>query len=512
MDTMFTTYAMTLPTKKWTEETRERAIGVISQWHQQWFPADRLPVNIRVRIRHSQDDEVFRLEVQNTHPQTGSTHLIIATLTPYKGQLVFDLRVKFAPGKDSIIPHRRAELPPKPVRALVAEMAKLLEVYDAERRISPTIRQVNSAIEGEALAADFINALARRLPILVETTVDKSVQSSHTGPLLEDLVRIAHIAHITSLEAVNSFNAYCTTKVLDKNYVTILWPHPVQPFTFHTVTPNREQIENPILEAAALQPDIPTQAPPRFATSRPVQPAAPKPTPVATQAATDLSPVVEQLKRTIDEHQLHIEQLDDALEEVEAERDEFAESLEEKEVAAEELSAEVALLRGRLDALTLQALDLDAELARTRPDRVLRTVLDAVNRARSECRHLEFLPTAFTTADELQGPNPRQVLQDLKALDNAVANWRRDVFPIAGLQSYLRDSAGLDFAPRISEDTHHRHGEWYSAMHKNQQIHIGAHLRRGKNRTLIRIYMHVNTVEKTIVIAKIVRHGPDSTS
>ena len=105
---MFTTYAMTLPTKKWTEETRERAIGVISQWHQQWFPADRLPVNIRVRIRHSHDDEVFRLEVQNTHPQTGSTHLIIATLTPYKGQLVFDLRVKFAPGKDSIIPHRRA--------------------------------------------------------------------------------------------------------------------------------------------------------------------------------------------------------------------------------------------------------------------------------------------------------------------------------------------------------------------------------------------------------------------
>ena len=105
---------MTLPTKKWTEETRERAIAVISQWHQQWFPADRLPINIRVRIRHSQDDEVFRLEVQNTHPQTGGTHLIIATLTPYKGQLVFDLRVKFAPGKDSIIPHRRAELPPTP--------------------------------------------------------------------------------------------------------------------------------------------------------------------------------------------------------------------------------------------------------------------------------------------------------------------------------------------------------------------------------------------------------------
>jgi len=347
---------------------------------------------------------------------------------------------------------------------------------------------------------------------LVETTVDKSVQSSHTGLLLEDLVGIAHIAHITSIDAVDSFNAYCNGKVLDKNYVTILWPHPAQPMTFHTVTPNREQIENPILEAAALQPDIPTQAPPRFSTSRPAQSVLPTPTPVVAQATTDLTPVVEQLKRTVNEHQLHIEQLDDALEEVEAERDEFAELLEEKEVEAEELSTEVALLRGRLAELTVLTVDLDAELARARPDRVLRTVLDAVNRARSECKHLEFLPTAFTTANELQGPNPRQVLQDLKALDNAVANWRRDVFPIAGLQSYLRDSAGLDFAPRISEDTHHRHGEWYSALHKNKQIHIGAHLRRGKNRTLIRIYMHVDTAEKSIVIAKIVRHGPDSTS
>ncbi len=397
-------------------------------------------------------------------------------------------------------------------RICIAELSKLLEVYDAERRISPTIRKVTTAIEGEALAADFIHALARRLPILVETTVDKSVQSSHTGLLLEDLVGIAHIAHITSIDAVDSFNAYCNGKVLDKNYVTILWPHPAQPMTFHTVTPNREQIENPILEAAALQPDIPTQAPPRFSTSRPAQSVLPTPTPVVAQATTDLTPVVEQLKRTVNEHQLHIEQLDDALEEVEAERDEFAELLEEKEVEAEELSTEVALLRGRLAELTVLTVDLDAELARARPDRVLRTVLDAVNRARSECKHLEFLPSAFTTANELQGPNPRQVLQDLKALDNAVANWRRDVFPIAGLQSYLRDSAGLDFAPRISEDTHHRHGEWYSALHKNKQIHIGAHLRRGKNRTLIRIYMHVDTAEKSIVIAKIVRHGPDSTS
>lgn len=505
---------MTLPTKKWTEETREQAISVITKWHTQWFPADRLPANIRVRIRHAQDDEVFRVEVLNTHPQTNATNLIIATLTPYRGQLVFDLRTKFVPGKDSIIPHRRAELPPKQVRLLVSEMANVLEVYDAERRISPSIRQVSSALDGEALAADFIDALARRLPILVETIADKSVETSLTGPMLDDLIGIAHIAHITTEIALEAFNQYCKGKVLNKNYVTILWPHPAPPITFHTVSPSREQIELPILEAAALQPEIPTQAPPRFSLSRanhqaPTVQAAPD---VSPSKSVELDQTIERLQRTVDEHQSHIEQLDDALEEVESERDEFAELLEEKEVEAEELSAEVALLRGRLDAVTLQALDLEAELARARPDRVLRTVLDAVNRARTECKNLEFLPSAFATANELQGPNPRQVLQDLKALDNAVANWRRDVFPIAGLQSYLRDNAGLDFAPRISEDTHHRYGDWYTVTYKNRQVHIGAHLRRGKNRTLIRMYMHIDTSEKSVVIAKIVRHGPDSTS
>jgi hypothetical protein len=41
---------------------------------------------------------------------------------------------------------------------------------------------------------------------------------------------------------------------------------------------------------------------------------------------------------------------------------------------------------------------------------------------------------------------------------------------------------------------------------------LGAHLRRGKNRSLIRIYMYVDNANKTIVIGKIDDHGPDRTS
>jgi len=164
------------------------------------------------------------------------------------------------------------------------------------------------------------------------------------------------------------------------------------------------------------------------------------------------------LRHEIEEHRLHIEQLDEELERTENDRDEFSELLEEEQIRVEELTTEISLLRGRLSAVILQAVDLEAELERAKPERVLRRVLDAVNRARTECTNLEFARSAFETADRLQGPNPRDVLHDLKALDSAVAAWRSDTFPSAGLTSYLRDTSGLDFVARIGEDTLNRHG------------------------------------------------------
>jgi hypothetical protein len=218
------------------------------------------------------------------------------------------------------------------------------------------------------------------------------------------------------------------------------------------------------------------------------------------------------LRHEIEEHRLHIEQLDEELERTENDRDEFSELLEEEQIRVEELTTEISLLRGRLSAVILQAVDLEAELERAKPERVLRRVLDSVNRARTECTNLEFARSAFETADRLQGPNPRDVLHDLKALDSAVAAWRSDTFPSAGLTSYLRDTSGLDFVARIGEDTINRHGSWYTITHNGESLHIGAHLRAGKNRTLNRIYLHVDSNRKRIVVGKIVAHGPDSTS
>lgn len=505
---MYTTYAATLSTKKWSEDTRVQLADYVDQWKDATYPNDRLPGNVRLRNRRAPDDEVYRLIVETTLPQSATTRTLVITLTPHNGRLVFDVRIHVTPGRDSIVPRRRAELAPEPVLDLVAEVAQRLEVYDAERRVARQARLVGSQIEGQALAADVVNAPTRRLPIVVETVIGKSHDTTLTGPLVRDLIGIAHVVHITDESAIGAFNDFYGSIVLNRNYITILWPHPEEPFTLTTIQPTRDQIIAPILHAAALQPAIPVQPPPRQAIP------ARQPTNSLQPSTNDASQhtQIAMLRHEVEERRAHIEQLDEELERTEIERDEIAEMLEEEQIRVEELSTEISLLRGRLSAVILQAVDLEAELERAKPERVLRRVLDAVNRARTECTHLEFARAAFETADHLHGPNPRDILHDLKALDAAVAAWRSDAFPSAGLTSYLRDTSGLDYVARVGEDTIHRHGAWYTVTHNGESLHIGPHLRAGKNRTLNRIYLHVDTQKRRIVVGKIVAHGPDSTS
>ncbi|NBS28538.1 MAG: hypothetical protein EBS70_06655, partial [Actinobacteria bacterium] len=148
---MYTTYAMTLATKKWTEGTR-----------------------------------------------TQFKKTTILTVAPNNGRLAFDIRVHNEPGRDSIVPRKRAELPPRAVIELACAIANMIEVYDAERRVAPSVRTLATSLDGEALAADVLSAPTRRLPIIVESTIGKSPESTLTGALAIDLIGIAHVVHVTS--------------------------------------------------------------------------------------------------------------------------------------------------------------------------------------------------------------------------------------------------------------------------------------------------------------------------
>lgn len=493
------TYAVTLSTKKWTNETKSRCVELIGDWLSKNFPAERLPANIRVRVRPLGDDDVYRAEILNT--QQSGVDSILITLAALSGQLVFDLRQRFVPASNSVSPRRKATLPPKPVLGLVGGMTALLEVYDAERRVDGQVRQVVSELDGQALAADFRDAPARRLPIIAEFVKGREPATTITGSLAPDLVGVAVVAHLHDENALNAFNDYCAAPILSTNYVTVLWPRGVQPFTLHTSQPSKDQILTPILDAAAGQPEPVVQLLGR-PTPRITEPA---PRTIVVTPSSPSTEELDQLRQQINEQRQHIDLLDQELEEAELERDELAETVEARD-------QEVSLLRNTLADLAIELHDLDTELARVAPERAMPRVLDAVARAQRECRHLVFARSAMETADKLQGPLPRKVFSILKSLDTAVAEWRADRFPAAGLKSYLRDELGLDYVAGISENAEQKYGADYTITHNGKQYMLGPHVRHGRGRTLLRIYLHVDEATKTMLVGKVTRHLEDSTT
>ncbi len=510
---MITTYAISLPTKKWSDEIRRSCTDKVQEWLNRQFSADRMPANMRIRVRQSPDDEVFRAEISETFKATGSGRTTTITIAPHRGQLVFDVRMRHIAGKDSIVPRRPAEVPPKALLQLCSEISQLLEVYDAERRVSPVVRIVATTDDGQALGADSLDALSRRLPIIIEYTMGKTAETSLTAQLAHDLLGVAHVAHVTTPAALQAFNAYCGPQTLNEQYITIMWPQPVQPMVLATSQPKREHIAAMIIDAATMQPELPIQAPPRTALNR--QPVAATPT-VERKIGADvesLKTTIDLLHKQIDEKQFHIDQLDELLAESDEQNDALVGDLEERETQVDDLAADNARLRENIDAIILQKLDLEAELDRKAPGAIPRTVLDAVHKASKDCRNLVFLKSAYESADALQGPDPVRLLSDLKKLDLVVQAWRSNKFSSsAGLGSFMRDEFNLDFVPNIARDTAQKHAAYYTVTYEGKPVLLGAHLRRGKNRSLIRIYMHVDNANKTIVIGKIDDHGPDRTS
>jgi len=510
---MNTTYAVSLPTKKWSDEIRRSCNAKVQDWLNRQFSADRMPANMRIRVRQSPDDEVFRAEISETFKATGSGRTTIITIAPHRGQLVFDVRMRHIPGKDSVVPRRPAEVPPKALLQLCVEVSQLLEVYDAERRIAPVVRTIATADDGQALGADSLDALSRRLPIIIEYTAGKTAETSLTTQLAHDLIGIAHIAHVTTQVALQAFNAYCGNQTLSEQYITIMWPQPVQHSVLATSQPKREQIAAMIIDAATMQPELPIQAPPRAALSRQQVPI---PLPTEPKIGVDVDSLkksIELLHKQIDEKQFHIDQLDELLAESDEQNDSLVGDLEERETQVDDLTAENTRLRENIDAIILQKLDLEAELDRKAPGAIPRTVLDAVHKASKDCKNLVFLKSAFETADVLQGPDPVRLLSDLKKLDLVVQAWRSNKFSSsAGLGSYMRDEYNLDYVPNVSRDTAQKHAAYYTVTYEGTPVLLGAHLRRGKNRSLIRVYMYVDNTNKTIVIGKVDDHGPDRTS
>ncbi len=510
---MITTYAVSLPTKKWSDEIRRSCIETISNWLHKHYPQDRQPENLSLRLRHSEDDPVYRIEISELFKTQSVERHILITLAPHSGKLVFEVRIILFPLKDSIIPRNRVELPPKPVLALCAQMAQLLQVFDAEHRVLGDIRIVRTSIDGQTLAADG-DAHARRLPIVVEFIGGKSQESSITGALASLLVGVAHVAHVATKEALLAFNEFRGDKTLSESYITILWPRPVEPLTIFDTNPSPAKIGSIILEAAAATPILQVPRKPRNLSlpsvvrtiSRPM--IAPK---VASDHETDVK-MTEILLSQIEESRAHIDQLDEILEQTEVERDELFDNLQDLLNNAEHATSENARLEAIIRKLVVDKIEYEKLVEKVAPELQMRSVLDALNRAKNTCTNLRFAPSALETGSKLHGPNPGRLYRDLRELDTVVAEWRKGDFPIEGLRSRCL-TAGLTYVPNIGVSTSQKHSDFYSIIWNGKPILLSAHLARGTGGNQIsRIYMYVDQSLMTIVIGKVVRHGPDRTS
>ncbi len=508
---MNTIYAVCLPTKKWSEEIRQACNDKVKDWLNRQFPADRIPANMRIRVRQSPDDDVFRAEISETFKATGSGRTITITIAPHRGQLVFDVRIRHIAEKESIVPRRPAEVPPKALLQLCSEICQMLEVFDAERRVLPVVRIVATSSDGQALGADSLDAPSRRLPIIVEYVAGIKTESSLTAQLAHDLLGIAHIAHVTTPDALKAFNAYCGSQALSEQYITIMWPQPIKSTVIATSQPKREQIAAMIIDAATMQPELPIQAPPRAAFGRQVQSPVASETGIGADIAS-LKKTIDLLHKQIDEKQFHIDQLDEILEQTENERDEQFDRLQDSQDLSELAEAENVRLEAIIQKLVVDKIEFEKLVERVAPELQMRNVLEALHKAKDTCSHLKFAPTAFETGSKLHGPHPGRLYRDLRDLNTVVMEWRKGEFPFEGLRSRCL-AAGLTFVPNIGVSTSQKHSDFYSIIWNGKPVLLSAHLARGTGGNQIsRIYMHIDQNLKTIVIGKVVRHGPDRTS
>lgn len=181
--------------------------------------------------------------------------------------------------------------------------------------------------------------------------------------------------------------------------------------------------------------------------------------------------------------------------------------------------AELTQLLARVDTEGSEGAD---GVVAAEPEAPPATVLEAVERAAAEARHLTFAPKAFETAAESPFRRPGLVLRTLRNLDDmaerfAAGDMGKSLVQAAaehGITQYKHD---------IAETTRKRYEDDYSfylAGPGSPKLWVGPHIGLGSGsgaQFIARIYLHVSDgsdpdVPRGIVVAVVGRHLPDTTT
>jgi hypothetical protein len=136
-------------------------------------------------------------------------------------------------------------------------------------------------------------------------------------------------------------------------------------------------------------------------------------------------------------------------------------------------------------------------------------VADAVRWAAAKLTNLQFHQRAFDSAAESAYRFPKQVYDDLSALDAVVGQWRKTGRIEAGGFYPALKAVGVPFAASVSPTALGLYPMEYAITDEaGARLELGPHLLRGSQTSAghYRAYMHIDEATRTVTIGHVGRH------
>jgi len=234
----------------------------------------------------------------------------------------------------------------------------------------------------------------------------------------------------------------------------------------------------------------------------------------AAEAAADAPPaesaLLEEMERTLADAaatQQARDELHDRMERLRAEREQDRRTI-----------AELTQLLARVDT----GAEDSAGVAVVEPEAPPATVLEAVERAAAEAKHLKFAPKAFETAADSPFRRPGLVLRTLRGLDELAGRYAAGDMG-KSLGQAAAEHGITQYKADIAETTRKRYEDDYSFYLDgpgSPKLWVGPHIGLGSGsgaQFIARIYLHVSDgsdpeVPRGIVVGVVGRHLPDTTT
>lgn len=144
------------------------------------------------------------------------------------------------------------------------------------------------------------------------------------------------------------------------------------------------------------------------------------------------------------------------------------------------------------------------------------TVKEAVEFARNQTKHLEYLPIAFSSAEDSPFKKPHRALEALLAVDLVAGQWLASIDggkTIGPMHEHFK-KLGFTYKDDISPTSRGKWGNEYRANYKGSELDISQHITIGAKQadTCLSVHMAWLKDERKVVIAHVGRHKTNTRS